>query len=140
MVLISKTSTQFQLQREGLFSDRVSDAELPDKFHDNFRLVKGTPVAETPFIPPDLGEQALIQDRIARDNQSMFIGDSVDSIKAGALTVGDKVNDLLDTAAEFSGDLSRSATELPGRISAGADRVEDFFARQLRDLTGRPTN
>ncbi len=86
------------------------------------------------------GEQALIQDRIARDNQSMFIGDSVDSIKAGAVTVGEKVNELLDTAAEFSGDLSRSATELPGRISAGADRVEDFFARKLRDLTGRPTN
>lgn len=43
---IRGTVTKHQLAREANYSDQVEDAELPLKYHNNFRLVETTPAAD----------------------------------------------------------------------------------------------
>ena len=72
-------STEFQLMRESSYSDQLSVAELPVKFNDNFRLVKNTPAAEPLDIPNDFLDDQLELDQKARDAQSIFINDTIES-------------------------------------------------------------
>jgi hypothetical protein len=62
---MGEENTRSQLQTEAEFSDRVLDADLPEKYHNNYRLVRNTPAAEKPDIPDDFIESA--GERIARE-------------------------------------------------------------------------
>ena len=59
---IKNETTRFQLTREARFSDQVIDAELPGKYHDNFRLVENVPAS----IELDIAPDALDRDRAER--------------------------------------------------------------------------
>jgi hypothetical protein len=135
---IMDTSSQFQLQREAGFSDEVNDANLPVKYHDNFRLVSNVPAGEPFDVPQDLLEKTLEADQAARDKQSMLLGDAADAVGTG-----------LDNASMAIGDFADSAVEAKERFMQGLAEDWDTTKRVVgeinenlkggRDVT-RPTN
>ena len=75
---IKDQSTRFQLTREARFSDQVIDADLPAKYHDNFRLVENVPSSITLDIAPD----ALDRDRAERAAMTKAITDAPAAVRS----------------------------------------------------------
>ena len=88
---IQQTATRFQLAREARYSDEIVDIGLPDKYHDNFRLVEQTPAAvQTNIQQGEPGAVVLndIRDGIVgtADEPGMFEKvwqDTVDAVSRG---------------------------------------------------------
>lgn len=133
---VQQTMAAMQTQqdiRETGYTDRLAQDNFNPKYNDDFMLSQSYQVYQ-PKIKPDASEIAMTMDRIARDNQSMLIGDAVDATKATAKTIGQNIDLGLSSVEqfvdEFGDDVQRNATELFEKVNTGPARF----------LTGRPTN
>lgn len=76
---IRSTVTKHQLAREAAYSDEVIDIGLPDKYHDNFRLVKNVPAANAPAIEGDANAATAI-DGIMPDAITAPVTDAIEAV------------------------------------------------------------
>ena len=78
LMSIKDESTRFQLSREGRFSDQVIDADLPNKYHDNFRLVENVPSS----ITLDIQADALDKTRATAAAVTGAIADAPEAVRS----------------------------------------------------------
>lgn len=99
---IRTTVTKHQLAREARYSDEVDDAQLPLKYHDNFRLVESTPAANpAPIIeqsggPADEAGSAaadIVEELFPLDDSPNILQRAGSAISGGAKSLRDRLAD-----------------------------------------------